>query len=90
MNTLPHVIYPDQVAPYQPANHTGTSNRRIIGRDTVAARRLEVLIGTISKGTRRATTRPSAPRTGLLSTARRRRQRGTRARAAHQCRRLGL
>ena len=50
MNTLPHVVYPDQVAPYQPANHTGTSNRRIIGRDTVGARRLEVLIGTISKG----------------------------------------
>ena len=36
--------------PYQPANHTGTSDRRIIGRDTVGARRLEVLIGTISKG----------------------------------------
>ena len=50
MNTSPHVVYPDQVAPYQPANHTGTSNRRIIGRDTVGARRLEVLIGTISKG----------------------------------------
>jgi uncharacterized RmlC-like cupin family protein len=50
MNTSPHVVYPDQVAPYQPANHTGTSNRRIIGRDTVGARHLEVLIGTISKG----------------------------------------
>lgn len=50
MNTSPHVLYPDQVAPYQPANHTGTSNRRIISRDTVGARHLEVLIGTISKG----------------------------------------
>jgi quercetin dioxygenase-like cupin family protein len=50
MNTPPDVIRPDQVAPYEPANHTGTSNRRIIGRDTVGARRLEVLIGTISKG----------------------------------------
>jgi quercetin dioxygenase-like cupin family protein len=50
MNTSPHVVYPDQVVPYQPANHTGTSNRRIIGRDTVGARHLEVLIGTISKG----------------------------------------
>jgi quercetin dioxygenase-like cupin family protein len=50
MNTSPHVLHPDQVVPYQPANHTGTSNRRIIGRDTVAARHLEVLIGTISKG----------------------------------------
>ena len=50
MNTSPHVLYPDQVAPYQPANHTGTSNRRVVSRDTVGARRLEVLIGTISKG----------------------------------------
>jgi hypothetical protein len=25
MNTSPHVLHPDQVAPYQPANHTGTS-----------------------------------------------------------------
>jgi quercetin dioxygenase-like cupin family protein len=50
MNTSPHVLHPDQVAPYQPANHTGTSNRRVISRDIVAARRLEVLIGTISKG----------------------------------------
>jgi quercetin dioxygenase-like cupin family protein len=50
MNTSPHDVSPDQVAPYQPANHTGTSNRRIISRDTVGAQRLEVLIGTISKG----------------------------------------
>ena len=50
MNTSPHVLHPDRVAPYQPANHTGTSNRRIVGRDTVGAQRLEVLIGTISKG----------------------------------------
>jgi len=50
MNSSPHVIYPDQVAPYSPANHTGTSNRRLVSRDTVGARRLEVLIGTISKG----------------------------------------
>lgn len=50
MNSWPHVVYPDQVAPYSPANHTGTSNRRVISRDTVGAKRLEVLIGTISKG----------------------------------------
>ena len=50
MNSSPHVLHPDQVAPYQPANHTGTSNCRVIGRDTVGAQRLEVLIGTISKG----------------------------------------
>jgi len=50
MNASPRVLHPDQIAPYQPANHTGTSNRRIISRDTVSARRLEVLIGTISQG----------------------------------------
>jgi quercetin dioxygenase-like cupin family protein len=50
VNTSPHVLHPDQVAPYEPANHTGTSNRRVISRDTVGARRLEVLIGTISNG----------------------------------------
>jgi uncharacterized RmlC-like cupin family protein len=50
VNASPHVLYPEHIAAYQPANHTGTSNRRVISRDTVGARRLEVLIGTISKG----------------------------------------
>lgn len=35
---------------YSPANHTGTVNRRVIGKETVGARRLEVLLGTISRG----------------------------------------
>nr|WP_315595004.1 cupin domain-containing protein [uncultured Cupriavidus sp.] len=38
------------VASYAPANHTGTANQRIIGKETVGARRLEVLLGTISRG----------------------------------------
>ena len=35
---------------YHPANHLGTVNRRIIGTETVGAKQLEVLHGTIEKG----------------------------------------
>lgn len=39
-----------EVPGYHPANHVGTLNRRIIGRETVGAKHLEVLLGTIEKG----------------------------------------
>lgn len=48
MNKL--VIRPEDVDAYSPANHTGTSNQRLISRATVGARRVEALIGTIVKG----------------------------------------
>ncbi|MGN6581401.1 MAG: cupin domain-containing protein [Bordetella sp.] len=35
---------------YHPANHLGTLNRRLIGPETVGARHLEVIHGTIEKG----------------------------------------
>lgn len=38
------------VPPYHPANHTGTTNRRLIGAETVGARQLEVLVGVMEKG----------------------------------------
>jgi quercetin dioxygenase-like cupin family protein len=38
------------VAPYHPANHTGTTNYRLIGPETVGAARLEVVLGVIEKG----------------------------------------
>lgn len=38
------------VAPYHPANHTGTTNYRLIGPDTVGANRVEVVLGVIEKG----------------------------------------
>lgn len=38
------------VAPYAPANHTGTRNFRIIGAETVGAKNVEVLIGEIERG----------------------------------------
>jgi mannose-6-phosphate isomerase-like protein (cupin superfamily) len=40
----------DDVPGYHPDNHHGTLNRRLIGRETVGAERLEVLHGTIEKG----------------------------------------
>ena len=38
------------VAPYSPANHTGTKNYRLIGKDTVGAKQLEMLIGEVERG----------------------------------------
>ena len=35
---------------YQPANHTHTSNQRLIGPETVGAQQMEVLLGTLSRG----------------------------------------
>lgn len=45
----PIVINVAKVAAYSPANHTGTSNVRVIGPETVGATALEVLVGTIAK-----------------------------------------
>jgi len=39
-----------EVAPYSPANHTGTRNFRLIGPETVGAKNVEVLIGEIERG----------------------------------------
>ena len=38
------------VEPYSPANHSGTINRRLIGAETVGARQLELVHGTIEPG----------------------------------------
>jgi quercetin dioxygenase-like cupin family protein len=38
------------VAPYSPANHHGTKNYRLIGRETVGAKQLEMLIGEVERG----------------------------------------
>ena len=45
----PTVINAARLAAYAPANHTGTSNVRVIGPETVGAMALEVLVGTIVK-----------------------------------------
>ena len=38
------------LAPYHPANHTGTTNYRLIGPETVGATQVEVVLGVIEKG----------------------------------------
>ena len=38
------------VPAYQPANHEHTSNQRLIGPETVGARQMELLPGTLHKG----------------------------------------
>lgn len=40
----------DDVPAYHPANHVGTSNRRLIGAENVGARQLEVVHGTVEPG----------------------------------------
>jgi quercetin dioxygenase-like cupin family protein len=45
-----YFVRPQDVPAYQPSNHTGTVNRRLIGKDNVGAARLEVVLGTIDKG----------------------------------------
>lgn len=45
-----YLVRQKDVKPYSPANHTGTSNFRLIGPETVGARQLEVLVGEVERG----------------------------------------
>jgi len=45
-----YFVRAEDVPGYHPANHTGTLNRRLIGPETVGARHLEVLHGTLDPG----------------------------------------
>jgi len=38
------------VRAYSPANHTGTRNFRLIGKETVGAKQVEMLIGEVERG----------------------------------------
>ena len=44
------LVRQSDVAPYSPANHTGTKNFRLIGPETVGAKQVEMLIGEIERG----------------------------------------
>ena len=46
----PFLIRQGDIQPYHPANHTGTTNLRLIGAETVGAKHIEVLLGVIEKG----------------------------------------
>ena len=45
-----YLVRQADVAPYSPANHTGTKNFRLIGPETVGAKQVEVLIGELERG----------------------------------------
>jgi len=45
-----YFVRTEDVPGYHPANHVGTLNRRIIGRENVGATQLEVIHGTIERG----------------------------------------
>jgi len=45
-----YLVRQADVAPYSPANHSGTRNFRLIGPETVGAKQVEVLIGEIERG----------------------------------------
>lgn len=45
-----YLIRTADVPGYHPANHTGTTNRRLIGPETVGAKQVEMLLGVIEKG----------------------------------------
>lgn len=49
MKPVTTVVRAADLAAYAPANHSGTSNVRVIGPETVGATALEVLVGTIVK-----------------------------------------
>jgi len=48
--TRSYRVRQSEVAPYSPANHTGTRNYRLIGPETVGAKQVEVLVGEIERG----------------------------------------
>jgi mannose-6-phosphate isomerase-like protein (cupin superfamily) len=47
---MSYLVRQSDVKPYSPANHSGTSNFRLIGPETVGSRNLEVIIGEIEAG----------------------------------------
>lgn len=46
---MKYLVRPADVVPYHPANHSGTTNRRLIGPETVGAKNVEVVLGVIEK-----------------------------------------
>jgi quercetin dioxygenase-like cupin family protein len=50
MSNRRYFVREQDVPVYHPANHTGTRNRRLIGRETVGSTRVEVVLGEIEKG----------------------------------------
>lgn len=49
MTTPSHFVSPGEVAPYHPANHSGTTNYRLISSENVGAKNLELVLGVVEK-----------------------------------------
>ncbi len=49
---MKYVLREEDVPSYSPANHTGTVNRRVIGQETVGAKFVEVVAGSLCPGAR--------------------------------------
>lgn len=47
--TSKYLVRQTEVEPYHPANHTETSNQRLISRHNVGAKHLEVILGTLGQ-----------------------------------------
>lgn len=47
--TSKYLVRQQDVEPYHPANHTQTSNQRLISRHNVGAQHVEVILGTLGK-----------------------------------------
>ena len=45
-----YVVRSGETKPYSPANHEETVNRRLVGRENVGAKQLEVVLGVVTKG----------------------------------------
>jgi len=45
-----YFVNQQSVTPYHPANHTGTTNYRLIGPETVGANNIELVLGVVEKG----------------------------------------
>ena len=45
-----YVVRAGEPKPYSPANHEETVNRRLVGRENVGAKQLEVVLGVVTKG----------------------------------------
>src|SRR4051812_27711281 len=46
---MSYLVRPSALKPYSPANHTGTSNLRLIGPET-GARQVELVLGEVEQG----------------------------------------
>jgi quercetin dioxygenase-like cupin family protein len=45
-----YVVRAGDAKPYSPANHEETINRRLVGRENVGAKQLEVVLGVVTRG----------------------------------------